>query len=260
MIEVYRIPVPKDRLRALPKDERVLLLLLGYVSNQVLMLQKLLIYATRLDPKDEVEEHATGVQTQMLVRIAVSAAFQAWRLIETRFLSNPLAKDYMGRLDRDGLQALEELRRHFGKSALLSAIRNNFGFHYPETADAEVAFQAAADDTGFDDIWKVYLSQHGFNSLFLLSDAVFAHGIAAQLGTTDLLALQQKLMVELREASMNVVQFAQAFFAAAWIKHFGDVIDAQDVVKIEGAPLLEEIALPFFVEIQAGESHPAASA
>jgi hypothetical protein len=34
---------------------------------------KLLIYATRLDPKDEVEQHATGVQTQMLVRIAVSA-------------------------------------------------------------------------------------------------------------------------------------------------------------------------------------------
>jgi hypothetical protein len=143
MIEVYRIPIPKDRLRALPKDARVLLLLLGYVSNQVLMLQKLLIYATRLDPKDEVEQHATGVQTQMLVRIAVSLAFEAWRLIETRFLSNPLAKDYMGRLDRDGLQALEELKRHFGKSALLSAIRNNFGFHYPETADAEAAFLAA---------------------------------------------------------------------------------------------------------------------
>jgi hypothetical protein len=39
MIEVYRIPVPKDGLRALPKDERVPLLLLGYVSDQVLMLQ-----------------------------------------------------------------------------------------------------------------------------------------------------------------------------------------------------------------------------
>jgi hypothetical protein len=62
MIEVYRIPIPKDRLRALPDDERVLLLLLGYVSNQVLMLQKLVFYAMRLDPKDEVEQHATGVQ------------------------------------------------------------------------------------------------------------------------------------------------------------------------------------------------------
>ena len=260
MIEVYRIPVPKDRLRALPKDERVPLLLLGYVSNQVLMLQKLLIYATKVDPKDEVEQHATGVQTQMLVRIAVSAAFEAWRLIETRFLSNPLAKDYIGHLDRGGLQALEELKRHFGKSALLPAVRNNYGFHYPETADAEAAFQAAAEDPAFDDMWKVYFSQHGFNSLFLFSDAIFAHGIAAQIGATDLVSLQQKLMDELREASMNVVQFAQAFFAVAWIKHFGDVIDAQDVVKIEGAPPFDEIMLPFFVEVPApqksGEEKP----
>lgn len=249
MIEVYRIPVPKERLRALPKDERVLLLLMGYVSNQVLMLQKLLIYATKLDPKNEVEQHATGVQTQMLVRIAVSAAFEAWRLIETRFLSNVLAKDYIGRLEGDGLQALEELKQLFGKSALLSKVRNNFGFHYPETADAEEAFQAAADDPGFDDMWKVYFSRHGFNSLFLLSDAVFAHGIAAQAGTTDLVALQRKLMDELHKASMNVLQFAQSFVAAAWVKHFGDVIDAQDRVKIEGAPSINEITLPFFVEV-----------
>jgi hypothetical protein len=254
MIEVYRIPVPKDRLQALSPDERVLLLLLGYVSNQVLMLQKLLIYATRLDPKEEVEQHATAVQTQMLVRIAVSAAFEAWRLIETRFLSNPMAKDYLGRLDKGGLQALDALKKHFGKSALLPAVRNNFGFHYPDTAAAEAAFQAAANDAGFDDLWKVYFSQHGFNSLFLMSDAIFTHGIAAQVGETDLAALQQKLMDELREASMNVVQFAQAFFAAAWVKHFGDVIDAQDKVKIEGAPPFDKVILPFFVEVDPAES------
>jgi hypothetical protein len=78
---------------------------------------------------------------------------------------------------------------------------------------------------------------------------VFAHGIAAKGGATDLIALQGKLMDELREASSNVVQFAQAFFAAAWLKHFGDVIVAQDLVKIEGAPHIDEISLPFFVEM-----------
>jgi hypothetical protein len=86
-----------------------------------------------------------------------------------------------------------------------------------------------------------------------VSHTNFAHGIAAQAGTTDLLALQQNLMDELCVASMNAVQFAQAFFAAAWIKHFGEVIDAEDVVKIEGAALFDQIALPFFVEIQALE-------
>jgi len=41
MIEAYRIPIPKDRLRALSMDERVVLLLVGYVANQILIFQKL---------------------------------------------------------------------------------------------------------------------------------------------------------------------------------------------------------------------------
>jgi hypothetical protein len=223
--------------------------MLGYVSNQIQMLQKLLFFATQNDPEHEVEQHAAAVQTQMLVRLAVGAAFEAWRLIESRYLKNRLKQDYKDRLDAGGVIALDGLKKTFGQSALLSRIRNNYGFHHPKTTDVEAAFQAAADDPGLDDIWKVYFSRHGFNSLFLLSDAVFAHGIAAQGETTDLVALQQQLMGELGEVCANVVQFAQAFFAAVWLRHFGDVILAQDIVKIEGAPQYDAVSLPFFVEV-----------
>jgi hypothetical protein len=34
MIQVLKVPLSKDRLRALSKEERVLFLLLGYVANQ----------------------------------------------------------------------------------------------------------------------------------------------------------------------------------------------------------------------------------
>jgi len=42
--KVLRVPIAKDRIRALSRDERVLFLLLGYVSNQIAMLQKLVIF------------------------------------------------------------------------------------------------------------------------------------------------------------------------------------------------------------------------
>ncbi len=81
MIQIYRIPVPKECLRAMPKDERVLFLLLGYAANQLSMLQKLLIFVTNRTPDAEVEQHATGTQTQMLVRLMVGAA-EAWELVK----------------------------------------------------------------------------------------------------------------------------------------------------------------------------------
>jgi hypothetical protein len=36
-IQVYRIPIPKDSLLKLPKEERICLLQLGHMANQVLM-------------------------------------------------------------------------------------------------------------------------------------------------------------------------------------------------------------------------------
>jgi hypothetical protein len=182
MLQIYRVPVPKDRLRAMPRDERVLLLLLGYAANQLSMLQKLLTFATNRTPDAEVEQHATGTQTQMLVRLTVGALNEAWELVSTRFIRNPMAKDYVGRLDPAGQQAFAELKRQFGGSNLLNAVRNNYAFHYPRSDEAEDAFEAAFSDKGLDGCWNFYFSQHGFNSLFFLSDLIFVHGIGRKAG------------------------------------------------------------------------------
>jgi hypothetical protein len=45
-------------------------------------------------------------------------------------------------------------------------------------------------------------------------DAIPTKGIAAEAGVADLEALQKQLMNELREAALNLVDFAHSFFAA----------------------------------------------
>jgi hypothetical protein len=253
MIQVYRIPVPKERLRAMPRDERVLLLLLGYAANQLSMLQKLLNFATNRTPDAEVEQHATGTQTQMLVRLMVGALNEAWELVSTRFIQNPLAKDYLRMLDRDGQQAFDAIKRQFGGSNLLNAVRNNYAFHYPRSDEAEEAFEAAFDDRELDGYWNLYFSQHGFNSLFFLSDLIFVHGIGKKAGGTDLEETQRKLMGEVSAASANLIEFAKAFVAAAWLKHFGEEMVAKDIVTVSDAPNVDDVWLPFFVEVPPGE-------
>jgi hypothetical protein len=79
VIQVYRIPVPKERLGAMAKNERVLLLLLGYVSNQLSI---------------------------MLVRPTVGALNEAWELVRTRFIETTMAKDYLNLLDASGQGSL----------------------------------------------------------------------------------------------------------------------------------------------------------
>lgn len=249
MIQVYRIPIPKESLLKLPKEERVCLLQLGQMANQVLMFEKLLMFATRLDPKNEVEQFTTGVQTQILVRLAVSTMFESLRVVERLFLKSKIGNDYKDKLDEKGKEALARLKKIMGKSALLAAVRNNYGFHYPDVDETEAAFQAAVVDSGLDDMWKVFFSHHGFNSMFLFCDVISIKGIAAEVGAADLVALQKQLMDELREAALNLVDFAHSFFAALWVQHFGKTIDAEGITEINGAPKADDVTIPFFVEI-----------
>jgi hypothetical protein len=234
----------------MPKHERVLLLLLGYVVNQVSMLQKLLTFATNQTPEDELGQHVTGAQTQMLFRLTVGAVREAWRVIETRFLQTPLAKEYAGLLDEPGRQALDALKQQFGRSNAISSVRSNYAFHLPESDDVEEAFELASADGDLDDCWNLYFSHHGFNTLFFASDLIFIHGIARQLGEAKPENAHRRLMSEVSISGGNLLDFAKAFVAAAWKKHFGSEILAKDMVPIADAPYVDDVLLPFFVRVQ----------
>jgi hypothetical protein len=91
---MIEIPLSKERFEAIPKDERVLFLLLGYAANQITMFRKLLIFSSNKTPDDEVEQRIFGAQTQMLARFLIGIEHEAWKLIDKRFLSSPIGRDY----------------------------------------------------------------------------------------------------------------------------------------------------------------------
>jgi hypothetical protein len=249
MIQIMRIPMAKAKLRTLSKDERVLLFLLGYVSNQTMMLEKLVLFSGNRDPQEFLDAHATGIQQQMLLRLMIGALNEAWRVIVTRFNENPIAKEYRPLLDEGGQQALKELNKQFGSSNLLARLRTNYAFHHPQSHDVEAAFETAFDDDGMNDQWNLYFAQHGFNSLFYLSEIVISHGIFAEVGETDWRAGQEKIMVEVIGAANNINEFAKAFTKAVWLKHFGNEMIADKVFEIHDAPGADQVELPFFVSL-----------
>jgi hypothetical protein len=249
MIQVIRIPVSKQSLQALSKDERVLLLLLGYVANQIMMMEKLIIFSIRKEPTELVEQQMTGVQTQMLLRLMIGVVNEAWQVITTRFNQNPISVVYRPLLDDGGQKALTALNQQFGSSNLLNRIRTHYAFHHPESDDVETAFQSAINNSDLDSDWNFYFAQHGFNSMFFISDIVIIHGIFKELGETDWAAGQEKIMAQVVSAADNINEFAKAYIKAVWLKHFGQEMLSDRVIEIHDAPKGEEVVLPFFIEM-----------
>lgn len=88
-LDVLRLAVTKDLLRSMAKEERTLFLALGHASNQVNALWKLVIVLTNGSTDDPVKQRLEGAQTQVFVRLMMGAMWEAWRMVEERFLKRP---------------------------------------------------------------------------------------------------------------------------------------------------------------------------
>jgi hypothetical protein len=142
MLHILQLPMPKETLAKMTPEERSLFLLLGYASNQVNLLWKLVIIATNQAPENPIEQRVSGEQTQILVRLTIGAMWEAWLLVERGFLKGKIGLDYVPLLDAPAGQALDRLKKRFASSPI-AAIRNNFAFHHPTNEQVEAAFQMA---------------------------------------------------------------------------------------------------------------------
>ena len=157
-------------------------MLLGYASNQVNALWKLVIIATNHTPDDPVEQRVSGAQTQVYVRLTIGVIWEAWLLVERGFLRSKVGKEYVPLLDSPAQEALDRLKKHFGASSPLSTIRNSYAFHHPTMEQMEAAFQLAASNKDGEDLdWSVFFNTALLNTFFFVSDYVYVHAITTLL-------------------------------------------------------------------------------
>jgi hypothetical protein len=248
MQRVTRIALPKEQLHKLTASERSLFLLLGYASNQINTLWKLIVVATNPPgTNDPVEEKVSGAQTQIFVRLLIGIMREALKLIEKRFLGSTLGKEYVPRLSGQATEALGSLKKRFGAPDRLVVIRDNFAFHLPSLDDMEAAFQLAVTSDGDDTDWCMYLESSLLNTFFFASDFVIVHGMAKALGETDMNEAHRKLLGDLAPIANDLSTFAFGFAEAIFKKHFGE-LTATVVAQIEDAPKIEDLHLPWFLE------------
>src|SRR5260370_14125529 len=130
MLKIGRIALPKEQLQKLTGGERSLFLLLGYASNQINAVWKLVVVDTNEGTKDRVEEKLAAAQIQSVVRLLIGIMREALKLIEKRFLGSPLGKEYVPRLSPQAGEALDRLKKRFGAPDKFVKIRDNFAFHH----------------------------------------------------------------------------------------------------------------------------------
>ncbi len=208
-----------------------------------------MIILTNGDESDPVKQRLEGAQTQVFVRLTIGAMWEAWRLVEDRFLKRPLGREFLPLLDPQAADALDRLKKRFGKGSGLSTIRNNYAFHHPGIDDIDAAFEkAAAESDGDKADWGVYFNRGLLNTFFFVSDFVFVHGMSDALSEPDVNEAHRKLLGEMAPVANDLSEFALGFAAAVFKRHVGAELTMKIVAKVGDAPDIDGIRYPFFVE------------
>lgn len=246
MIDVVRVHITKDQLRRLTIQERAMLFLLGHVANQLAILTKLVAFSSNWRDQQPVEEIVTSAQTQILARYSIGVTNEAWELIHKRFLSSTLGRDYRPLLNAAGQAALTNINKYFtGRENLISKVRSNFVFHNPEDADVDAAFEAIPEHLE----WDWYLSPAVINTFYVISDLVITFGMVNATGATDPVAAIEKIVTDVKSVSGWVNDFALSFAEAVLAKHFDKDVTGELVARLDNAPNVFGVRLPFYVEV-----------
>ena len=240
----------KETLSKMTPEERSLFLLLGYASNQVNALWKLVIITTNSTPDDPIEQRVSGAQIEIFVRLTIGVMREAWTLIERGFLKSKIGKEYAPLLDEEARGGLDRLKKRFGPSNPLATIRNNYAFHHPTMEQMEAAFQLAASNKDGEDVdWSVFFNRALLNTFFFVSDYVLVHGIADILKESDVNVAHEKLLRDLAPIANDLSEFMFGFAKAIFQKYIGgEELVLTVVAKIANAPDINDLHLPFYVE------------
>jgi hypothetical protein len=245
MIEVFRIPVPKSQLRAIPQAERALLLLATHAVNQITTLIRLLTFSTNFVSENALENTLSAAQSQIILRFLFGATAEAWEMARRPPHQKIIGSEYLKIIPPEGAASYQKLNRLFGKSNLLHRIRNELAFHLPSVHTIETAFGEVPEDED----WAWYAATNYSNSFYLASDFVISAGIIRETGEADVASAFGRVMDEVITASNELTEFFSYLIGGIVSRRLDPAIlsparGSGEIIR--NAPGLRTFAIPFF--------------
>jgi hypothetical protein len=242
-MKIHAVRISKDALMQMSGSERKFFLLVGHFFNELILLSKL-AFMTAEVPSGKIPRRAGMTHALFVDRMLAGKLCEGWTLIRERYQGTSLSKEYDKLLDTQARRAVKNLNRYFGKSNLLSRIRNRFAFHY-DPSELVQDHSMIADLR--DDELEMYLSEENLNSFYYISESFVNIAMLREAKCDDINHAFKELSTDIIEVQGWFLAFVQGFMVAAARRYSDFEAAITERVDIEGTPL-ERVRFPFFVE------------
>jgi hypothetical protein len=245
-MKLHRIRFTVDDLRAIPDDERPLLIAMAFAINEITVLNKLVAIGSHLSQGPHWVVQAELAQALVLARALFGKLSEFWALVQKGYLKTVLSARYSGLLPETARNALASLKQHFGSKSIANTIRNTMAFHFSlEHAGAEIPGDLPSEELA------IYMHPTLGNSLYQFAELLMNVSLYEKIAPSNPEKASQAVFDELSKVVDDVSEFGQWLIVEIFARTLGDArLQAiTDIVDVPSPPRYGSLSLPFFVEM-----------
>jgi hypothetical protein len=266
--QIIQLDLDPEAFKRLPNRQRNQLVGCMHAHNELVVLNRLLMFSLNDVGDGELHNDAQGVQMWTILQVLTGKLFETWDLIAERFLgSNPEDSGITG-LSEAHKKSLDWLRDYFGdeqgkKRTQLRTLRDKTAFHYDK-----LNLDQAVNDVSQPEC-RVYIAEHPANAVYYAGSALIFRTVFAMIANQ---AMDTKAMsgidrmaagVRIALADVNRANFHLHTILYGLIAPLLDRANGKPTEEIEqlripvvGAPKPTMVGLPMFIDVGPEETAP----
>ena len=242
-MSVIRVEVNKDKFASLPAAEQTLFLGVAHLYNEVNATTKLLYWAATTPTGTEAQDHGRLSLLLMLIQLLAGKLNEGWELFTKAYFGSVLSREFEPALDASGREALQYLKRYFGKANEVNVIRNKFAFHYTPH-ELETVLPHVTEP-----LYAYMEADLAPNNLFFFSEAMTAQALVRVLSSEVRTRSFEELVETLFEVAASFAIASDAIMDAILTKSGHDLRVGQPVEVVLSGPLdFRAVPVPWFTD------------
>jgi hypothetical protein len=175
---IIRFRIAPEAVQKLPDRLRNQVVGCMHAHNELVVLNRLLMFSLNDVGDGELHDHAHGVQMWTVMQLLTSKLFETWNMLVERFLKSNPEDPAIAALSDVHKKDLAWLKDYFGiaprNDTALRTIRDKTGFHY-DKLNLDQAVGALTEHESM-----IYVAEHPANACYYLgSSLVFSAAFAA---------------------------------------------------------------------------------
>jgi hypothetical protein len=235
--------ISKERLQELPVDERALFLSLAHLSNEIIALQKLILWSYDVSSENESINNGHVAMSLMLIKLLSGKLKEGHNLLKKKFFGTKISRSYAQSLSDKCKETLVQLKRYFGNRNVIDVVRNNYAFHYtPEELNA--ALPKIPEDL------ILYIEKEGKgNNLHYFAEVIANRALLQSLGKQDEFEAFMHLIGESTRIADWLLTISDAIMNEFLQRHISDIWESNAIeVYFDKLPSFNDISIPWFTD------------